>query len=255
VEPNELGQIPVDFRSLLIESDAGLVLVDTGQGDKFSTKQRTFLGIGDGTDRLLGEMASLGFQPEDVDIVVMTHLHGDHCGGSTRYDTPDHSPGPVIPTFPNARHLVQRQDMAEASFPNERTSATYHAENWLPLQERGLLEIVDGDQQVATGVRAVVAPGHTAGIMAVWVEDGGESLLFLGDVASWAVHFERLAWIPAFDIFPMTSIETKRNLQRQALEKEALLVFQHDGQVVTGRLKQGPKRLMVEPEIVESGWA
>lgn len=251
IMPNELNQIPVDFRCLLIESDAGLVLVDTGQGDKFDVKRRSFLGIGPETDRLVQEMATLGFQPEDVSIVVLTHLHGDHCGGGTRYAAPDHTPGPIVPTFPNARYIVQRQEMAEASFPNERTVATYLPENWLPLQEAGVLDVVDGDQQVAPGVRAVVAPGHTSGIMVVWVEDGGESLLFLGDAACWAVHFERLAWVPAFDIFPMTSIETKRNLRQEAAAKNTLLVFQHDGQVVTGRLAPGPKGLVVQPEIVE----
>ena len=196
-------------------------------------------------------MASIGVNPEEITTVILTHLHGDHAGGGTRWATPDNLPGPVVPTFPNARYQVQRLDMADAAFPNERTGATYLPDNWRPLQDHGVLDIVDGDQQVTPSVRTQVSPGHTPGIQAVWVENGGESLLFLGDAASWAVHFERLAWVPAFDVDPMTSIETKRRLRVQATAKDALLVFQHDGQVVTGRLRPGPKGLIVVPEIVE----
>ncbi|MCB0075743.1 MAG: MBL fold metallo-hydrolase, partial [Caldilineaceae bacterium] len=162
------------------------------------------------TDRLVGELAAVGYRPADVTIVILTHLHADHVGGATRWDTPDHRPGTVVPTFPNARYIAQRIDLAEASFPNERTQATFHSHNWLPLLAREQLQVVDGPQQVANGVRTDIAPGHTAALQMVWVEDGGESLLFLGDACSWASHMDRLAWVPAFDLYPQTSIETKR---------------------------------------------
>ena len=202
IEPDAANNVPCDTRSLLIESDAGLILVDVGNGDKLGTKARQRLRLGDRNQRLVGELARVGFRPEDVDCVVFTHFHGDHIGGATRWDTADGAPGPPIPVFPNARYLGQRIDLADASFPNERTAATYSAENFRPLLERGLLDIVDGPQRLASGVRTDIAPGHTAAIQVVWVEDGGESLLFLTDAASWAVHLERLAWVPAFDILP-----------------------------------------------------
>ena len=144
--------------------------------------------------------------------------------------------------------------MAEATFPNERTGGHYFPENWEPLHSSGQLEIVDGDQKLAAGVRSVTVPGHTGSMQVVWVEDGGESLLFLGDACSWAAHLERLAWVPAFDLEPMRSIEGKRNLRRQAEENNALLVFQHDRQVVTGRLRPGARGPVVEPEIREKAW-
>ena len=99
-----------------------------------------------------------------------------------------------------------------------------------------------------------IAPGHTASIQAVWVEDGGESLCFLGDACSWAVHMDRLAWVPAFDLDPMTSIETKRRLRQEAFEGDTLLVFQHDPQVVSGRLAPGRRDLEVTPDITEEPW-
>jgi len=254
IAPNERNLVPTDARCLLIESDAGLILVDVGNGDKLNAKQRGFVGMDARNERLIGDMRRVGFEPEDVDLVLFTHFHGDHIGGATRFDTPDGSPGPVVPTFPNARYLGQRIDLAEASFPNERTLATYHKENWQPIFDRNRFEVVDGPQRLAGAVRTDNAPGHTASIQVVWVEDGGESLCFLGDACSWAVHMDRLAWVPAFDLDPMTSIETKRRLRQEAMERDALLVFQHDAQVVAGRLVPGKRGPVVQPEISEEAW-
>ncbi|HXF64923.1 MAG TPA: MBL fold metallo-hydrolase [Caldilineaceae bacterium] len=255
IQPNERNQVPNDLRTLLIESDAGLILVDTGIGDKHTPKQRQILGLDDRRLRLVQSLAQAGFRPEDVDVVLLTHFHNDHAGGGTRWDTPDGSPGPVVPTFPRARYLGQRIDLADASFPNERTAATYIADNWQPLLACGQFEIVDGPQRLGRAVRTDIAPGHTAALQVVWVEDGGEALLFLGDACSWAVHLERLAWVPSYDIYPMTSIETKRRLRHEAQEKEALLVFQHDPQVIAGRLVPGARGPEVQPILTRAPWA
>lgn len=251
IEPDAQNLVPCDSRSLLIESGAGLILVDVGNGDKLPEKVRRRMGLGDRQRRLIGELARVGYQPEDIDIVIFTHFHGDHIGGATRWETPDGSPGPVVPTFPRARYIGQRIDLADASFPNERTAATYIADNFQPLLAAGKLDVVDGPLRLAPGVRTDLAPGHTAAIQTVWVEDGGECLLFLTDAASWAVHLQRLAWMPAFDIMPMQSIETKRRLAHEAMEKDALLVFQHDPQIVTARLAPGKRGQEIQPIISE----
>jgi glyoxylase-like metal-dependent hydrolase (beta-lactamase superfamily II) len=254
IKPNADNLIPSDTRSLLIESDAGLILVDTGNGDKLGAKERQRLGLVGRTDRLANELRKVGYQPSDVDLVILTHLHGDHVGGATRWDTAGHSPGPLVATFSDARYLAQRLDLAEASFPNERTLATYHAANWQPLLANGQLQVVDGPQRIDAHVRTDVAPGHTAALQMVWVENQGESLLFLTDACNWAAHMNRLAWVPAFDIFPLTSIETKRRIRQEAFERNTLLVFQHDAQVVTGRLVAGGRGPEVQPEIMEEAW-
>lgn len=248
VTPDADNRIPVETRCLLIESNAGLILVDTGHGDKVSAKGRAHMGLGPENNRLIDDMASVGFRPEDVDLVLLTHFHGDHAGGATRFA--EGEGGPIIPTFPRARYIGQRVDLADACYPNERTAATYVAENFKPLlAER--LDVVDGPQRLARGVRTEIAPGHTAALQMVWVEDGGEALLFLGDAANWAVHLERLAWVPSYDVFPLTSIETKRAVRAEAMERDALLVFQHDEHVVTARLEAGPKGPIVRPVVVE----
>jgi len=251
ITPDERNLIPADTRSLLIESDAGLILVDVGNGDKISAKQRGFMGLDSRNERLIGEMRAVGFEPEDVGLVFFTHFHGDHIGGATRFVAGAEE---ATPTFPNATYMGQRIDLAEASFPNERTRATYNAQNWQPIFDAGQFEVVDGPQRLAGSVRTETAPGHTASLQVVWVEDGGESLCFLGDACSWAVHMDRLAWVPAFDLDPMTSIETKRRLRHEAMERDTLLVFQHDAQVVTGKLAPGKRGPQVEAIITEDAW-
>jgi glyoxylase-like metal-dependent hydrolase (beta-lactamase superfamily II) len=254
IAPNEHNQIPCDSRSLLIESAAGLILVDTGNGDKLPPKVRQRLGMGDRSRRLVGELARVGFAPEDVDLVLFTHFHGDHIGGATCWETADGQPAPhatLAPVFPRARFVGQRLELADARFPNERTAATYVPDNFQPLVDRRLLDVVDGPQRLAPGVRTDIAAGHTAALQVVWVEDGGQSLVFLTDAAPWAVQFERLAWVPAFDTAPLQSMETKRRLRHDAAERDALLVFQHDAQVVTARLAPGKRGLIVAPEIQE----
>ena len=254
IQPDDLNRVPADARALLIEADTGLILVDTGNGDKIPARLRRNIGLSERNRRLIADLARVGYAPEDVDMLLLTHFHGDHIGGNTHWDTPDGAPGPVVPTFPNARTLGQRIDLAEASFPNERTRATYNADNWQPLMDRGLFEVVDGPQRLARGVRTEIAPGHTASLQTVWVEDGGESLCFLSDAASWAVHLDRLAWVPSYDLDPMTSIETKRRLRMTAQERETLLVFQHDPVVVAGRVVEGARGPEVQPEISEEPW-
>ncbi|MFO7635655.1 MAG: MBL fold metallo-hydrolase [Caldilinea sp.] len=251
IEPSPANLVPCDSRSLLIESDAGLILVDVGNGDKLPPKVRERMGMDERNLRLIGELARAGYQPEEIDIVLFTHFHGDHIGGATRRETMDDRSHTVVPTFPRARYIGNRIELADASFPNERTAATYVADNFRPLLDRNLLEIVDGPLRLAGGVRTDIAPGHTQAIQVVWVESQGESLLFLGDAASWAVHLQRLAWVPAFDVFPMQSIETKRRLRHEAMERDALLVFQHDPQVVTGRLAAGKRGPEVQPILTE----
>jgi glyoxylase-like metal-dependent hydrolase (beta-lactamase superfamily II) len=110
------------------------------------------------------------------------------------------------------------------------------------------MTVVDGP------VRTTITPGHTAGLQAVWVEDQGERLVFLGDAGSWAVHMERLAWVPSYDIYPMTSIETKRALRQEIMATDALMVFQHDPQVVTGRLVEGARGPEVQTVLTRQGW-
>jgi glyoxylase-like metal-dependent hydrolase (beta-lactamase superfamily II) len=241
--PDERNRLPFHLRCLLIETPEQRVLVDTGYGDKLSEKARSSISL-EGERRLLHSLEKLGVGPLDVDLVVNTHLHADHCGGNTRVED-----GELVATFPWATYCVQRLELADASFPNERTRGTYHAENFEPLHRSGQLRILWGDTRLTPEIRVVITPGHTRAHQCVVVESQGQTAIFLGDLASWPIHMERLAWIPAYDLEPMVSIETKRNMAHWAIEKRALLIFEHHPEVIAGYLHptERPDRFRLEP--------
>jgi glyoxylase-like metal-dependent hydrolase (beta-lactamase superfamily II) len=242
--PDERNRLPFQLRCLLIETAEQRVLVDTGYGDKLSDKERGFISLA-GERRLLNSLEALGIGALDVDLVINTHLHGDHCGGNTHYN----DEGVAVPTFPWATYCVQRLELADASFPNERTRGTYFAENFGPLQRSGQLRVLWGDARLTDEIRVVVTPGHTRAHQCVVVESGGQTAVFLGDLASWPIHIERLAWVPAYDVEPMVSIETKRSMAQWAIEKKALLIFEHHPEIVAGYLHptERPDRFRLEP--------
>jgi len=249
-QPDEQNRIPMQLRCLLIESDAGLILVDTGYGDKLTAKRREQLGLC-GEHRLQGDLAALGYRSDDVQIVIDTHLHGDHCGGNTVYD----ADGRVRPAFPNATYFAQRLELADATYPNERTRNAYFAENFLPLTHlcgeggESVLRVLHGDTQVAPEVRTLVTPGHTRAHQVVIIESAGETAVFLADAAPQAITLEKLAWVAAFDVEPLVSMETKRSLRDWAWRREALLFFQHDATMAAGRLvREGDEFRVVRVE-------
>ena len=230
--PDELNRVPMALNCLLIVSEGKRILVDTGFGAKLSQREREIHGLQRGEGDLLQAIGRLGYLASDIDIVINTHLHPDHCGGNTSQHD-----GLPTPTFPNAEYWIQRQEWADACSPNERTRKTYLAKNLVPLGEAHELRLLDGDARVTDQVRCVVTRGHTRGHQSVVVESGGEAALFLGDLAPKAVHLERLAWTTAFDTEPLETVEAKRAWRDWALENDAVLFFGHDGQTPVGRLR------------------
>ncbi len=237
--PDELNRILMGLNCLLVRSAGHTILIDTGYGDKLADKRRQLLSL-QREPGLPGALEPLGVKPEDIDIVICTHLHADHCGGNTTL-----SGGVPRPTYPRAEYWVQRLEWAEALFPNERTRATYLPENLRPLEPA--LRLIDGDTRVTPHVRCVVTRGHTRAHQSVIIESAGEVAIYLGDLAPMRVHLERLAWIAANDVEPLETLETKRSLRRFALEKRALLIFEHDPVTPAGRLVEVGDDVMVEP--------
>lgn len=227
LQPDEQHRVPMILTCLLVRAAGRTIVVDTGLGDKLSPRAAELWGLQRPQGGLLDGLARLNLTPDDVDLVINTHLHADHCAGNTRR-TAD---GQVVATFPNATYLVQRREYEDATHPNERTRATYILENYAPLYERGQLHLLEGDAEIVPGVRVVVTPGHTPGHQSVLFESGGQAALFVADLASYAIHFEKLAWMTAYDVEPLITLETKRRWQRWALQTGGLLIFQHDTQV------------------------
>ncbi|HTE83417.1 MAG TPA: MBL fold metallo-hydrolase [Dehalococcoidia bacterium] len=240
-ELNERNQIPLALNCLLIRGRGRTVLVETGMGNKLDERRRNTIFPGD-YGYLLEDLASAGVQPGDVDAVINTHLHLDHCGWNTV-----NLHGRVLPTFPNARYYVQRGEFDVAMRPNERTRATYLSENFAPLLESGQLELVDGEFQVTPEVRFLQAPGHTQDHACVAVTAGGENALYTGDLVHNSIGLERLAWIPALDVLPLVSLETKRRLTDQMVRERALVLIAHAPYPGAGRLSEADGRRQWEP--------
>ncbi len=233
IPPDERNRIPLALNCLLVEGPEALVLIDTGIGNKGSARFREIYGVeneGDPT-RLEDAVRAAGFAPDDIDIVLFTHLHFDHAGGAT-VRRPD---GTVEPAFPRAKHVVQEGELAFAASPNERVRASYPEENLAPLTAAGLWSTVRGEAEVTRGIRVLPTPGHTPHHQSVLLHSQGETACFLGDVCPTAAHIP-LPWIMGYDLEPLVTLETKRALWERAREEDWLLLLQHDPVEAWGRL-------------------
>lgn len=238
--PDELNRVPQELRCVLIEAGGQRILVDCGVGDKPNELVASQYDVRRPHGTLIDGLARQNIAPADIDSVLFTHLHGDHSGwATTRNDA-----GEIVPTFPNARYFVQRQEYEDATHTNERTRNTYFADNFVPLMLHNVLTLLDGDAQITPSVRVAHTPGHTAGHQSIIVESPGAApLLMLGDMASHMIHFERLPWVTAYDVLPMVTIETKRHWQQWAFDHNATLISCHDTLMPAGKLIRNNKGL------------
>ncbi|MGB7294075.1 MAG: MBL fold metallo-hydrolase [Candidatus Aminicenantales bacterium] len=224
------NRIKMGLNSLLVKTPQALILVETGIGSKLDPKLSEIYGV-EQDPGLLGALARLGFEPEDIDFVINTHLHFDHCGGNTVRD----EKGAVVPAFPRARYIIQKGEWEWALSPHERETESYRADDFRPLAERGLVDLVDGDAAVTAGVEVVLAPGHTARHQCVKIRSGGKTLIFLGDLVSTSAHIG-LAYGMSYDLYPLKNLETRKKLYEQAIAEDWILAFVHDPVHFFGRV-------------------
>jgi len=223
---------PMDLNSLLVLTGKHKILIDTGLGHKLSEKGEKNWGLEWPEGDLVGNLDKLGFAPQDIDIVINTHLHSDHCGGNTYLNREENQL-----TFPNAQYYVQRLEFADAYNPDARTSGTYLSENFVPVWQQGRFNFFYGDTEITQGLQAVLTRGHTRGHQCLVLSPKNEPpVLFLSDLSSYSVHFAKTAWVTAYDVEPLETIRTKMRWQAWALENDATLVFQHDTHIRTGKL-------------------
>lgn len=224
--PDDKNRIPLALGCLLIRTPRGKnVLVDTGLSSKYDSNPKfTSLYSVDRSTTLRAELAALGLFPQDIHMVINTHLHFDHAGGNTELEA-----GRPRPQFPKAKYLSQRQEWEDAQSPHERNRASYLEENYAPVEEAGLLELADGDFLVEPGLKVFRSGGHTRGHQCVMIESEGKSAVFLGDLVPTRAHVP-LPWIMGYDLLPVQTLEVKRGLLAQAKREGWTLLFQHDVQ-------------------------
>lgn len=222
---DELNRVELSLNCLLIETPEGNVLIDTGIGDKLKDRFKEIYKM-DRDITFVESLNRMGFKPENIDFVINTHLHFDHCGGNTIKKD-----GKLIPTFPNAKYIVQKQEWSDATDSNERTKASYLKENFMPVKESGQLMLVDGNYEVLPGIKVIMTNGHTKGHQSVLIESKGEKAIYLGDLIPTASHI-KIPYIAAYDLFPLAVVEKKKEILEQAIKEKWLLIFEHDPEVV-----------------------
>ena len=247
IPADERNRIQLGMRCLLVEHDLGPVLIDTGAGAKEDDKFYQIYAVENraepGPTWLEEGLRAVGVQPADVVMVINSHLHFDHAGGNTVLD----ASGKVRPAFPSARYVVQRREYEWATHTNERTAASYFARNFVPLHEAGCFDFVDGEREIARGIRAIPTPGHTPGHHGLLLESDGEKAFYLADLAPTAHHLP-LPWIMGYDVEPLVTLETKRRILRRAVDEDWLVVFEHDAETPWGRIGHDGKAYGLKPE-------
>jgi glyoxylase-like metal-dependent hydrolase (beta-lactamase superfamily II) len=235
------NRIKLALNSILIKTPAALVLVETGIGTKMDQK---FSGIYcvQTEPGLLASLSKVGYKPEDIDIVVNTHLHFDHCGGNTIRN----EAGAVVPAFPRARYIIQRGEWEAAINPNEREKSSYLPENFMPLKEHGHLELVEGNTMIAEGIEVVLAAGHTARHQCVKVRSQGKTLFYLGDMVPTASHIG-LPYIMSYDLYPLDTLESRKRFYQQAIAEDWILAFVHDPAHFFGKVRKSEKKFEFQP--------
>lgn len=219
--PDDRGRISLDANCLLIRTGDETVLIDTGNGTKLSPKEQDIFAL-DPADTLVGNLAAVGVQPEDITLVLLTHLHMDHVGGASKLVN-----GDPAATFPNARYVAQRLEWEDAVANRSHMRVSYRPENLAPLEQSGRLTLIEGDTEVLPGIRTHVTGGHTRAHQCVFVTSGGETLFYAADICPTRSHL-RAPYNMAYDMSPYDSMIAKTELMARAAEECWLIAFDHD---------------------------
>jgi glyoxylase-like metal-dependent hydrolase (beta-lactamase superfamily II) len=238
--PDSRNRIRLAANSLLVRAGNENILIETGNGTKWTPKLRDIYAIDEG-DPLTQNLATAGVSPSQVDLVINTHLHFDHSGGNTKL-LDDHA----VPSFPNAQYIVQADEFAHAANPTERDRASYFEDNFLPIRQSGQWKLISGDTEILPGISVVRIPGHNASIQAVKLTGGGKTVFFVADLFPTRHHLP-LAWIMAYDLYPLQTLETKRKWMRTIVEDGWIVVFGHDPDVPAATLYERENKVAFEP--------
>lgn len=227
--PDELNRVRLNMNCLFVETPTEKILIETGIGEKWSEKETRMYGIFREKPFAKSLFEITGYQPEDITIVVNTHLHFDHAGGNTTGGRASRLPetNSAVPQFPNARYFVSKSEFEHAENPHERDRASYLPENWQSLQESGQLELKPDTYEVVDGLRMEQIPGHSRTMQTVRLDRGGQTLYGFADLIPTRHHLS-LPWIMGYDLFPTETLEFKKRILPQAALENWTCLFYHD---------------------------
>jgi glyoxylase-like metal-dependent hydrolase (beta-lactamase superfamily II) len=208
------------------------VLIETGIGSKLSEKRQS---IYKNQARLMKSFDEAGVAPDEIDIVINTHLHFDHCGWNTHYRD-----GKAVATFPRAKYYVQKGELAHAHEQHERDRVSYMTDNYDPLVESGQMTLLEGDAEIAPGISVRVFPGHTRDLQVVVVRSGGTAVCYASDLIPTTHHLDP-TWVMGYDLYPLTCIDNRHKFYAEAIPEKWLVVFTHDHETPWAYVEMGDK--------------
>lgn len=221
--PDEQNRIRMASNCLFVETPTEKILIETGMGEKWTEKQIKIFGVSRQKPFAESLLEKTGYKPEEISIVVNTHLHFDHCGGNTIFN----GAGEIVPAFPNARYFVSENEFNHATDPSERDRASYISDNWEILEKSGQLELKPAVYEVISGLTMTEMRGHNGTMQTVKIESADQTLYNFSDLIPTRAHLP-LPWIMGYDLFPLETLENKKRLLPQALKENWLCWFYHD---------------------------
>lgn len=241
--PDARNRIRLAMNCLLVRAGGKTILVETGAGAKVSAKFRDIYAL---EGPFLNErLQDFGLDPTEIDVVINTHLHFDHCGGNTRVEKDR-----IVAAYPNAKYVVQRGEFEHAKHPNERDHASYIPDNYVPVETAGKFSLLEGDRAIAPGVELIRVPGHTANMQCVKLSGGGKTALFLADLVPTVAHLP-LPWIMGYDLYPMTTLENKKKWIPEMIQEGWMALFGHDTKTQAAYLRDRDGKWEAEPVKVD----
>jgi len=232
IQADARNMLTVGTNCLLIRDGKKTVLVETGIGPKLNEKQRA---LHKHQSRLMKSFEEAGVSPDEVDIVINTHLHFDHCGSNTHYRE-----GKAMATFPRAKYYAQKGEVEHAHEQHERDRVSYLTDNYDPLIANGQMQLLEGDAVIAPGISVKVFPGHTRDLQAVVVRSGGATLCYPSDLIPTANHLDP-TWVMGYDLYPLLSIANRHRFYADAIPEKWLVAFTHDHETPLAYVEMGEK--------------
>jgi glyoxylase-like metal-dependent hydrolase (beta-lactamase superfamily II) len=236
VKADAENYVPAGLNSVVVRTGQQTILIETGIGNKLPERLIKIFGQ---PAKLLDNLSAAGVSPEDIDIVINTHLHFDHCGWNTRLQDRK-----VVPTFPKAKYYAPEGEWQHGRLQLERDAISYMSDNYDPLINSGQMELLQGDREIVPGVSVKVFPGHTQTMQAVILKSQGQTACYISDLIPTSAHID-LTWGMAFDLFPLLNIESRKRYYAESIPERWLTMFTHDPNIPWAYLEKDERGKML----------